>query len=125
MVEDAVVCPSSPVVMENVEVTGVKLPISGWDVCFVISIVVSVDIGDGGTSDVTTCMLLALEEAEVSSLEVVNMDTSDPEGLWLTLEGDKVLSFPEVDVSCEMFSVSVCPLREEEGVVITAEIVLV
>ena len=63
----------------------------------------------------------------MSSVEIVDVGISDTvEGLWLTLEGDEVRASPEVEVSCEMLSVRVCPLRDDEGVdVITAEIVLV
>ena len=75
----------------------------------------------------TACELLAWEEAEVSFVEDVDRGISEvAEGLWLTLEGDEVLAFSGVDVSCEMPSVRVCPLRDSEKVdVITAEIVLV
>ena len=120
-------CSLSPVDIESVEVTGVKLAASECDVCFVFPPVVSVDIGVMKTSDVTACELLAGEEAEVSSVEDVVGDISDTvAGLWLTLEGDEVCASPEVEVSCEMLSVRVCPLRDDEGVdVITAEIALV
>ena len=127
MEEEGVVCPSTPVALESVEVTGVKLPISGCVACFVYPTVVSVDAGVMETSDVTACELLAWEEAEVSFVEDVDRGISEvAEGLWLTLEGDEVLAFSGVDVSCEMPSVRVCPLRDSEKVdVITAEIVLV
>ena len=120
-------CSLSPVDIESVEVTGVKLAVSECDVCFVFPPVVSVDIGVMKTSDVTACELLAGEEAEVSSVEDVDMGIFDTvEGLWLTLEGDEVRASPEVEVSCEMLSVRVCPFRDDEGVdVIIAEIVLV
>ena len=67
-----------------------------------------------------------MKEAEVSSVEIVDMGISDiVESLWLMLEGDEVLASPEVDVSCEVLSVRVCPFREDEGVVvITANLVL-
>lgn len=45
-------CSSSPLVTESAEVTGVKLPVSGYDVCFMFPTVVSVEIGVWGTSDV-------------------------------------------------------------------------
>ena len=62
----------------------------------------------------------------MSSVEIVDMGISDiVESLWLMLEGDEVLASPEVDVSCEVLSVRVCPFREDEGVVvITANLVL-
>ena len=120
-------CSSTPVVLEGIEVTTVKFAVSGYDVCFVFPPVVTVDTDVMEISDVTACELLAWEEAEVSSVEDVDVGISDTvEGLWLTLEGDEVRASPEVEVSCEMLSVRVCPLRDDEGVdVIIAEIVLV
>ena len=62
----------------------------------------------------------------MSFMEVVDVGISDiVEGLWLMLEGDEVLASPEVDGSCEVLSVRVCPFREDEGVVvITVNLVL-
>ena len=119
-------CSLSPVDIESVEVTGVKLAVSECDVCFVIPPVVTVDTSVIETSDVTAFESLAREETEVSSVELVDVGISDTvEGLWLMLEGDEVLASPEVDVSCEVLSVRVCPFREDEGVVvITANVVL-
>lgn len=80
---------------------GIIVLVIGIDVSFTFPIVVSVEVGTVNETDVVR-------------------------GAMLILEGDKVLAFPEVDISCEMISVKVCPLKEDEGVeVIKAEIVLV
>lgn len=95
----AVDCTSSFV--GTVEVTGLIVLVIGIDVSFPFLTVVSVVLGTVNKTDVVRGAVLILEE-------------------------DKVLAFPEVSVSCERLSVRVCPLREDEGVVvITAEIVLV
>ena len=45
-------CSSTPVVLESIEVTTVKLAVSGYDECFVFPTVVSVDVGVLRNSDV-------------------------------------------------------------------------
>ena len=52
MEEGAVDCSSTPVDFESVEVTAVKLAVSGYDECFVFPTVVSVGIGVWGICDV-------------------------------------------------------------------------
>ena len=119
--------PSRSVVMETAEVTGLKLPVSVCDVCFVFPPGVSVVVGAVGTSDVMGGVLLTVEEDEMLPVEAEDVGTSDDvEGLWLTREGDGLLAVAEVAVSWEMSSVGVYPLAEDEGVdVIPGEIVLV
>ena len=45
-------CSLSLVDTESIEVTGVKLPVSGCDICFVFPSVVAVGTGVWGNSDV-------------------------------------------------------------------------
>ena len=45
-------CSSTPVDFDRVEVTAVKLSVSGYDECFVFPSVVSVETGIWGNSDV-------------------------------------------------------------------------
>ena len=45
-------CSSTPVVLESIEVTAVKLAVSGYDACFVFPTVVSVEVGVWRNSDV-------------------------------------------------------------------------
>ena len=115
--ECAVEGPSCSVVIETVAATGLKRPVSVCDVFFVFPPGVSVLIGAVGTSGDMETVLFALEEDEMSAMEDEDVGISDDvEGTWLSLEGDGVLAVPEVAVSWEMWSVGVCPLREEDGV---------
>ena len=95
MEEGALDCSSSPVDSEIVEVRAVKLDDSGYDVCCVFPAVVSVEISVWRNSDVTTCVLLALEKTEMFSVEFSDLDISDVmEDLLLTVEADEVPVLP-------------------------------
>lgn len=87
----AIDCTSSPLFMGTVEGTGITVLVIGVDVSFPLPTVVSVEVGAVNKTDVVR-------------------------GAMLTLEEDRVLSFLEVDISCETISVRVCPFREDEGV---------
>ena len=71
----------------------VTLPVTGSDMCLVVPAEVSVAIGGVvETCDVVADVLLPLKDIEVSPGEADGVAISDTvEGVWLTLEGDKVL----------------------------------
>ena len=83
--------PPGPLVIRPVELMWVTLPITGSDVYLVVPAGVSVAIDVVGTCDVVGDVLLPLGNEEVSPGETDGVAIFDTvEGVWLTLEGDKV-----------------------------------
>lgn len=75
MGENATDCPSSPVVIDVVEVSEVMLVLEGNDVSIVFTTVVSLEVGAVAISDVVRGMMLIPKEdkvADVLSIEYVS-----------------------------------------------------
>ena len=125
--ECAVECPSGPLVIEPVELTGVTLPVTPGGMSPVLPAVLFPTIDSVGTCDVVADVLLLLEDDEVSPGEADGVGISvTAEGVWLIVEDDEVLGVPDMAVSWVVPSVGVSPLREDEGEdVIIAETLLV
>ena len=115
--ECAVECPSGPLVIEPVELTGVTLPVTPGGMSPVLPAVPFPTIDSVGTCDVFADVLLLLEDLEVSPGEADGVGISvTAEGVWLTLERDEVLGVSDKAMSWVESSVGVCSLREDEGV---------
>ena len=126
--ENAVECRSTTVVIEPVELTGVTLPVTPGGMSPVLPAVLFPTTDSVGTCDVVADVLLLLEDDEVSPGKADGVGISaTAEGVWLTLEGDKVLGVPDkaVSMSWVVPSVGVSSLWEDERVdVIPAETLL-